>query len=181
MGSSEKAGNKGKPATPRDGSAVELVGLLKCVVSWLAKLNRENRYPYSGVERKHKNGNITQWTFQEWSEKIQANFEKYFWVNLQPINGELRPDLINKRGIYKDSYGSSYEYTDFQLRCNFPIAMVAVSYFLSHCQISKKNIPMNRNIFNKRKIKSTFNIHSFKITIPYLENHLVSTNFSSMQ
>ncbi|XP_057653349.1 glycogen debranching enzyme isoform X2 [Diorhabda carinulata] len=125
MGSSDIAGNRGKPATPRDGSAVEIIGLSKCVLSWLGILCGENKYPYEGVQRVHKNGTITKWTFKEWANKIQNNFEKYFWIHLKPTEGELRPDLINKRGIYKDSFGSSAEYTDFQLRCNFPIAMVA--------------------------------------------------------
>lgn len=124
MGSSDRAGNRGKPATPRDGSAVELIGLSKAVVTWLAKLNKENIYPYDGVERTHQNGNITHWSFEEWAAKIQSNFERYFWVNKTPVMGELRPDLINKRGIYKDCYGASQEWTDFQLRCNFPITMV---------------------------------------------------------
>ncbi|CAG9829289.1 unnamed protein product [Diabrotica balteata] len=125
MGSSDKAGNRGKPATPRDGSAVELIGLSKSVISWLAKLSEDNKYPYKGVERVSKSGSKTNWTFKEWAQKIQNNFEKHFWVNSKPTDGEIRPDLVNKRGIYKDSYGSSLEYTDFQLRCNFPIAMVA--------------------------------------------------------
>lgn len=37
MGSSQRAGNRGRPATPRDGSAVELVGLCHAVVTWLAR------------------------------------------------------------------------------------------------------------------------------------------------
>ncbi|XP_060528992.1 glycogen debranching enzyme [Cylas formicarius] len=125
MGSSDKAGNRGKPATPRDGSAVELVGLSKAAVSWLWKLNREGKYPYDGVQRTHKNGAITKWTFKEWADKIRENFEKKFFVRNKPSCDEERPDLVNKRDIYKDTYGGSQPWTDYQLRCNFPIAMVA--------------------------------------------------------
>ncbi|CAH0555446.1 unnamed protein product [Brassicogethes aeneus] len=123
MGSSDKAGNRGKPATPRDGSAVELVGLSYAVVSWLHSLNVEKKFPHSGVTRTHKNGSKTTWSYYEWAGKIKANFEKYFWVNTAPVEGEIRPDLINKRGIYKDCYGASQDWTDFQLRCNVPVAM----------------------------------------------------------
>ncbi|XP_050313135.1 glycogen debranching enzyme isoform X2 [Anthonomus grandis grandis] len=125
MGSSDKAGNRGKPATPRDGSAVELIGLSKAAVSWLAKLHGEGKYPYDGVQRTHKNGAVTKWTFKEWADKIQQNFEKKFWIAPKPTAEEPRPDLINKKSIYKDCFGSSQPWTDYQLRCNFPIAMVA--------------------------------------------------------
>ncbi|GJQ87827.1 hypothetical protein Trydic_g18672 [Trypoxylus dichotomus] len=125
MGSSTKAGNRGKPATPRDGSAVEIVALSKSTVTWLYELYENGQYAYDGVERVGKNNVRTRWTFAQWSNKIQENFEKHFWVNTEPVKDELRPDLINKRGIYKDCFGASQEWSDFQLRCNFPVAMVA--------------------------------------------------------
>jgi glycogen debranching enzyme len=31
--------------------------------------------------------------------------------------------VVNRRGVYKDIYRSGKEYEDYQLRCNFPIAM----------------------------------------------------------
>ena len=53
MGSSVKAGNKGKPATPRDGSAIELVGLLMSTVTWL---KGAVYYPHKGITRKLPGG-----------------------------------------------------------------------------------------------------------------------------
>lgn len=53
MGSSERAGTRGRPATPRDGSAVELVGLCYAVVAWLAEEHRHGRHPAPGVSRRY--------------------------------------------------------------------------------------------------------------------------------
>lgn len=123
MGSSDSAGNRGKPATPRDGSAIEIVGLSKSVVSWLAASYAAGKYPYQGVMRKHRDGSITTWSYVQWAEKIQQNFERFFWIHTSPSATDLRPDLIHRRGIYKDSYGATQPWADYQLRCNFPIAM----------------------------------------------------------
>ncbi|XP_053603151.1 glycogen debranching enzyme isoform X2 [Plodia interpunctella] len=123
MGSSEPAGTRGKPATPRDGSAVELVGLAHSAVSWLAAQHRAGRYPYPGVVRRHRDGSLTSWTYSQWADKIRANFERYFWIPPAPSAADARPDLVHRRGIYKDSHGASRPWADYQLRCNFPIAM----------------------------------------------------------
>lgn len=154
MGSSEKAGNRGKPATARDGSAIELIGLSKAVVSWLDELHQNELYPYEGVERTQKNGAVIKWTFKQWAGKIQSNFEKYFWVNTSPIVGEIRSDLVNKRGIYKDCYGASQPWTDFQLRCNFPIAMVTVSLIFFY-------------YFTQKILTNISNLESFKVCKNY--------------
>ncbi|XP_026277583.1 glycogen debranching enzyme isoform X2 [Frankliniella occidentalis] len=124
MGSSEKAHIRGKPATPRDGSAVELVGLSKMTVQWLSNMHRQGHYPYESVTHTNRDGTSTTWTYEQWSEKIAKNFEKFFWISEAPAAGELRPDLINRRGIYKDSHGATQAWADYQLRCNFPIALI---------------------------------------------------------
>ncbi|XP_050557040.1 glycogen debranching enzyme isoform X2 [Spodoptera frugiperda] len=123
MGSSEAAGNRGKPATPRDGSAVELVGLAYSVLAWLAAQHRAARYPYPGVVRRHRDGSLTSWTWAQWAERIKHNFERHFWVPVAPSAADARPDLVHRRGIYKDTHGASRPWADYQLRCNFPIAM----------------------------------------------------------
>ncbi|XP_006000067.1 glycogen debranching enzyme isoform X1 [Latimeria chalumnae] len=124
MGESERARNLGIPATPRDGSAVEIVGLSKSMVAWLMELHKKNVFPYKGVTVQ-KNEKSVIITYEEWNRKIQNNFEKLFYVSEDLIDlNEKHPNLIHKRGIYKDSYGASSPWCDYQLRPNFTIAMV---------------------------------------------------------
>lgn len=50
MGESAKAGNKGLPATPRDGAPVEITALLKSTLRWLADLSSKGKFPFKGVD-----------------------------------------------------------------------------------------------------------------------------------
>ncbi|KAF6206185.1 hypothetical protein GE061_017413 [Apolygus lucorum] len=126
MGSSVEAGTKGRPATPRDGSAVEIVGLSMAVISWLEEAHLQGLYPHGGVSRKNKNGSTTSWTWADWSCKIKDNFEKEFWVDV-----DAKGDYVNRRGIYKDSVGATQPWADFRLRPNFTIAMVVAPELFS--------------------------------------------------
>lgn len=101
MGSSEKSKTKGVPSSPRDGSAVELVGLQASVLRFL---ERSPDYPYKSVERINTNsGVVVTWTFKEWAEKIEQNFERYFFVSETDTN-----PLVHKKCIYKDTVGLSW-------------------------------------------------------------------------
>ena len=53
-------------------------------------------------------------------------YESYFLDPAQDSEYEITTQLINRRGIYKDVFGSGpgREWSDYQLRPNFPIAMV---------------------------------------------------------
>ncbi|KAH9506703.1 hypothetical protein DERF_011421 [Dermatophagoides farinae] len=113
MGSSDKAGNRGRPATPRDGSAVEIVALSQSVIEFLATLHQNNHYPYEGVSSTDES-----WTFRFWSRKICENFEKHFYVS-----DDCSDQYVNRRHIYKDTFGSTICWMDYQLRPNFLIAM----------------------------------------------------------
>lgn len=123
MGESEKAGNKGVPGTPRDGASIEITGLVYSTLAWVVRLNEAGLYPQQGVDI----GGSQSITFKEWAARIQANFERSYYIPLDP-NEDRRYDVdanvINRRGIYKDLYRSGKPYEDYQLRANFPIAMV---------------------------------------------------------
>uniref|UniRef100_A0A336MYR3 Glycogen debranching enzyme n=1 Tax=Culicoides sonorensis TaxID=179676 RepID=A0A336MYR3_CULSO len=121
MGSCDKSGNRGIPSTPRDGSAVELVGLQFAALRFLQKMAEKKVIPYSSVTRKCSEGSTLIWSYKDWADKIADNFESKFFVG---PNGVPSPPA-NKRNIYKDSCGATYEWADYQLRPNFTIAMVA--------------------------------------------------------
>jgi hypothetical protein len=46
IGSSEKTGNKGLPATPRDGAPIELVAMLYSTLRFLEELNEKGNFKY---------------------------------------------------------------------------------------------------------------------------------------
>uniref|UniRef100_A0A671PH13 Glycogen debranching enzyme n=1 Tax=Sinocyclocheilus anshuiensis TaxID=1608454 RepID=A0A671PH13_9TELE len=124
MGESDKANNRGVPATPRDGSAVEIAGLSKSAVRWLMTMNENGNFPYSSVTI-HRDGTEQSVSYKEWNQRIQENFERFFYVSEDPSDpNEQHPDLVHKKCIYKDSYGASSPWCDYQLRPNFTIAMV---------------------------------------------------------
>ena len=70
-------------------------------------------------------GKQSKMTYQQWDQKIQASFEKHFWIASDADKSANK--LINRRGIYKDTVGATQFWGDYQLRPNFPIAMVVVS------------------------------------------------------
>ncbi len=124
MGESDKAGSKGVPGTPRDGAAVEITGLLYSTLVWLAELRARGQYKYDGVTLSHGFKAIS---FADWAAKIRHHFERCYYVPQNPADDYLHdvdPKIINRRGIYKDLYRSGKPYEDYQLRPNFPIAMV---------------------------------------------------------
>ena len=131
MGDSGASGNIGIPATPRDGSAIELVGLQKSALSFITGtlLQLKTAWIWKGVSY-IRNGKQDYLDYISWEKKIQSFFEKFFYI---PPDSSLdsqyeiqRPDLINRRGIYKDTFGSAISFADYQLRPNACIAMVKV-------------------------------------------------------
>ncbi|KAI6010692.1 glycoside hydrolase family 13 protein [Pisolithus orientalis] len=127
MGESVRAGTKGVPGTPRDGAPIEITGLVKSTVRWLDELSRKGRFPYRGVFSS-VDGEERFVTYGQWNDLLQKSFEKHYYVPLDPSEDAkyiINTNVVNRRGIYKDVYGSGQgrEWSDYQFRPNFPIAM----------------------------------------------------------
>jgi glycogen debranching enzyme len=121
MGASEKAHNRGIPATPRNGAAIEIIGLLESTLRWLTSSSADATYPYGGVK---VGSNIITWS--QWSSLVCSNFEGWFYVPLRPEHDSMffiEEKHIGVRGIYKDTVGSSPEFADYQFRPNITVAM----------------------------------------------------------
>ncbi|KAF7223093.1 glycogen debranching enzyme isoform X2 [Nothobranchius furzeri] len=124
MGESERARNKGMPATPRDGAAVEIVGLCKSAVRWVVELHAKKLFPYEGA-KVHREGEDVFVSYSQWNQQLQQSFEAVFWVSGDPHDpNEKHLELVHKKNIYKDSSGASSPWCDYQLRPNFTISMV---------------------------------------------------------
>lgn len=148
MGDSEKAGTKGLPATPRDGCAVEIVGLCKATLRWVTRsllVEGKKWWHWDSVFIKSENGLEQKVTFVEWDNMIQKSFERHFFIPSDASDDAkyciTRPELINRRGIYRDVVGSSLPYTDYQFRPNIFIAMVVAPELFNpiHAREALKN------------------------------------------
>mmetsp|Transcript_20492 Transcript_20492/g.19473 ORF Transcript_20492/g.19473 Transcript_20492/m.19473 type:complete len:213 (+) Transcript_20492:1058-1696(+) len=122
MGSSFETGNRGKPATPRDGAPIELVALLYSSLQFVIALQKEGHFDHREVELEGG----SKLSFEEWADLVKNNFERHFWVpqdSSEDQEYKVEKKLINRRGIYKDVYLSTHQYTDYQLRSNLCVAM----------------------------------------------------------
>ncbi|KAN0061359.1 bifunctional 4-alpha-glucanotransferase/amylo-alpha-1,6-glucosidase [Thecaphora frezii] len=127
-GSSARAGNKGVPGSPRDGAAIEITALLKSTLSWIDELQRQGKWTLAKGVEATVGGEKKLVTYKEWADLIQQSFESAYFVPVSPeedASYKIDSGLVNRRGIYKDVYGSSKgrEWADYQFRSNFPIAM----------------------------------------------------------
>src|SRR5690606_15727107 len=68
-------------------------------------------------------------TFTEWADLIQANFEKCYYIPLKPEDDskyDVNPEMVRRRGIYKDLYKSGKEYEDYQFRFDLSVLRLIV-------------------------------------------------------
>ncbi|KAK2879423.1 hypothetical protein FQN49_000883 [Arthroderma sp. PD_2] len=122
MGESTKSGNKGHPGTPRDGAAIEIVGLLYSSLAWVSALIEQGKFPSKKVDI----GSGKSITYADWAAKIKSSFERCYYIPDNPADdGQYDVDgkIIHRRGIYKDLYRSGKPYEDYQFRPNFAVAM----------------------------------------------------------
>ncbi|KAK9465395.1 glucanotransferase domain of glycogen debranching enzyme-domain-containing protein [Lipomyces arxii] len=122
-GESLRAGNNGWPGTPRDGAAIEISGMLKSGLRWVNELRAKGIYKHVSVTTA---GGTKVVKFTEWEELVQKNFEKSYYVPVDPEDDKdyvINKACVNRRGIYKDLFRSGKEFEDYELRPNFAIAM----------------------------------------------------------
>ena len=101
--------------TPRDGAAIEITGLLYSTLKWLASLSKEGKYKWSSVKR----SGGPDITYDSWATLIKQNLERCYNIPKKPEDDAkyvIKADTINRRGIYKDLFGGSRVYEDYQFR-----------------------------------------------------------------
>jgi glycogen debranching enzyme len=126
---------------------VEIIGLLYSTLKWLSELNANGKYKWKTVKKKDGK----EITFGDWAKLIKNNFERCYYVPMSPkddANYDVNPDIVNRRGIYKDLYSSGKPYEDYQLRYakfHFPFHYSRAKIFRPNYAIAMTVAP---DIFN---------------------------------
>ena len=123
----DKMGQDGVPATPRDGVAIELIGLLASCLKWLIRIES-----LINLDRVHPD-----LTFQDWYARLKESFEPCFYISATDPS-----DYVNRRQIYKDTVGSGAGWADYQLRPNQVVAMALAPELFTpeHAQLALESI-----------------------------------------
>ena len=161
MGESSQVGNRGVPATPRVGAPIEITGLLKSTLRWLAHLHQVSPavFPFEGVtlESSGDGSSSGKLSYIDWDRLVQANFDAFYYIPENPDEDSRRipplffpqlyhrnlplipidkiaTELVNRRGIYKDTVGSpaSHAWAEYQLRPNQCVAMAVAPELFPH-------------------------------------------------
>ncbi|GKT36556.1 Glycogen debranching enzyme, partial [Aduncisulcus paluster] len=117
--------NRGIPSTPRDGSAIELVALQH---KTLSILSQEEILPLLPDSCHFVLMGGKKVSLEEWCTRIEENFERAFWIPTSRSDADAHKywvnwSLVNKKGIYKDTFGASSEWCDYQFRSNVSVAL----------------------------------------------------------
>jgi len=63
-----------------------------------------------------RHGSGQEWTYKEWADKIELNFERHFWIPVSESEDHkfvIDKKYVRRRGIYKDVLRSSQPHTDY--------------------------------------------------------------------
>lgn len=133
MGESERAGTRGKPATPRDGAAIEITALLSSTLRWLSSGTVTGQ---GGVTL----SDGTFLTYSEWSRRLETSFEPHYYIPEMEAEDalcvDLRRELIRVRGMYKDTIGSVDLQAPYRLRPNMIVALSLAPWLFSHGRVA---------------------------------------------
>ena len=84
------------------GADIEIIGLLKSAVRWLAELYERGAFRHAGVVL--ADGSLLE--YAAWNALLQHSFEQHFWIPVDAADDhkyQIAPALVNRRGIYKVS------------------------------------------------------------------------------
>lgn len=65
---------------PRNGCNIEIIALQYSILQWLDKSFTHHQYPYEGVTLHDQVVDNAVWSFHEWAQRIESNFESSFLI-----------------------------------------------------------------------------------------------------
>jgi hypothetical protein len=142
--------NAGVPATPRDGAAVEVTGLLFSVLRFMAALP-EGALPARGAAL--RGGEFLTWA--AWAARVKAHFERAYFVPPTPAEDAgfaVHAAWVHRRGVFKDTVGSAAGWSDYQLRPNALVAMAVAPELFTRARAQGALAAIERQLIGEAQL-----------------------------